>query len=231
MNAFSKTIAPSRCRRCGGIVRSRRTLPFWRSYSPMRMAGDLVQVGSDDKVRVFNNDKIVVAGASDPCCCVSGTPCTDCPDQTPLQYTVTIADMVNCGCIYSVATNTSWQITSGMFNGTYCLIQISPCVWRVLFHGPVIERRFGAGCSGTLLFTDDYWTLNLIRTSGTWTLAGFLTDTTFSIRYFGNGTSTANVSAANCTDSAEVTNNNLACSTAGDIIPSYNGTGVITVGC
>jgi hypothetical protein len=80
------------------------------------MAGNLIQVGSDGKVRVKSNG-IVVAGAGDPCCC---SPCIQtCGGsalKAPSAFVVTISGWSNACCtpfgIRYIKTSTS-------LNGTY----------------------------------------------------------------------------------------------------------------
>jgi hypothetical protein len=85
------------------------------------MSGNLVQVGSDNRVRVKDN-KVVVAGASDPCCCT--TPCCTCAQCQSKDcyqiksYSSSIFDLVTCT---NPAGGTEWD---GKFTGgtnQFCL--------------------------------------------------------------------------------------------------------------
>lgn len=56
------------------------------------MAGDAVQIGADHKVRI-KDDKIVIAGAGDPCCCEPGyIRVHRCRDDEPTDYWVFKSD-------------------------------------------------------------------------------------------------------------------------------------------
>lgn len=134
------------------------------------MAGNLVQVGSSDgKVRVKSNGP-VVAGASDPCCCSSSVPCTDC-NGTQNSVSVTISG--SCAALCSGAAGTyawgsfttagspvkscRWQWTQGSF-----FFNIQFCLATALFlsnigHSSPNGIPFGDGtsvCTGTASGTD-----------------------------------------------------------------------------
>lgn len=77
------------------------------------------------------------------CSCPSDTPCTDCPDLTPLGFNVTLAGVTGCaGCISCPDLGISFQFDSACdINGDYRLLQSDgdPCVWK----GPAV-------CTGKL---------------------------------------------------------------------------------
>ncbi len=147
-------------------------------------------------------------------CGVSPCDCTDCPDETPGQYTVTFA------------CNTSYKGV-GTLNGTYCLTRTgeSSCTWQAVATGATIERYPFVGCGGSPNSSGSP-TITLSRTSGLWQLV--VRSTLVSATMFED----ANVSATNCNASANFTNEITACggTSGGNFVTAHSGTATITPG-
>jgi hypothetical protein len=98
------------------------------------MAGNTVQVGSDNKIRVSTGSGLVVGGASDPCCCTAA--CTCCLPTESTVSVVLATDEV-CTAIVGCANNdpfcfpastshqNGYSITSTFAAGTYTLSYVS----------------------------------------------------------------------------------------------------------
>lgn len=114
------------------------------------MAGNLLQVGSDHKLRISSASKIVVAGASDPCCCSSAT-CTQCSGTVPSSITVVLADITLCasGCIWSNnGGSNQYSNLVTAFNGTYTALYVAPCAYQVKIGE--VDIHDNVGCSSLI---------------------------------------------------------------------------------
>lgn len=119
------------------------------------MAGNLLQVGSSDGKLRIKSDGIVVAGASDPCCC-DGVACTNCDTGSGAsQYQVIIAGWTGCTCVdRGVGVLAS---IVGDLNGTWTLdydagnsgtiLGITYCSWKVTTD--LYIQYYDSGCPGT----------------------------------------------------------------------------------
>jgi hypothetical protein len=116
------------------------------------MAGNLIQVGADGKVRVktngVGNAGIVVAGVDDSCCCAAGPPCTGICETTKSLYTLTTSGV-------SLQCDIARQITSGDPNGTwdvpYTGLSGGYPRWQLIVPNYFVVRQFNTSyplCSG-----------------------------------------------------------------------------------
>jgi hypothetical protein len=175
-----------RCRRCGKpIVRpdfpARRQSPSrrgrWDRWLSPAMSGDLVQVGADDKVRVKTGggvDGVVVAGASDACCCTALGTCALCGASPPLNLTVTVAGLTprfpaGC-CNQPPGAGSCFQ---SEINGTYTVTDDGhgACSWSAVF--PFFRRVYSPNtdCSGSFTSLSTNITVGVTRASSTGWLA------------------------------------------------------------
>ncbi len=129
---------------------------------------------------VANGSVPLVDPTADDCCCQ----CPACVDDTtrlgqanacdlcnsggtdtPLTWVVTIpAQVLSTGChgpcdlvTAGAPPDGSWNLTGSYAGGTYCLMQIAPCLWGydAAFAGAVLTGYDDAGCTGTATATTD----------------------------------------------------------------------------
>ena len=120
-----KIIAPDYCPTCGKVRHPRRAPTFparrnrwlpnrWRGGVDAMNAGSGIQVDSSGRIKVKSNG-IVVAGASDPCCCALPPQLLACPSSTPSGIGLTAAD-----------TPAGATAGSTVIYGGYCYVIGSP---------------------------------------------------------------------------------------------------------
>lgn len=111
------------------------------------MAGNTLQIGSDNALRVKSNG-LVVAGASDPCCC--SVPCSQCSGTTPASIRVVFDSVTLCttGCTQTYS-GTHWSNIVASIDGTYDLPQVSgsPCSYSAIIGS--VDIHDNSGCTGS----------------------------------------------------------------------------------
>lgn len=194
-----------------------------RGVSAM-LAGDDVQVGSDDAIRV-KNDGIVVAGSSDPCCCSGGCGCSNWT-----SCTVVVSGNTLCACLWPNHTKVESFSYNSSGAGSYSLTKQagSPCGWSKPLSSVVLSAYDSTDCSGDPEDTDTA-NVGVFDTGSSY--AVLIADETtgeFGLFY-------ALISGANYPNFTSVTVSNLlaTCGTAVDGISAYatGGTATITVVC
>jgi hypothetical protein len=128
-----KIIAPDYCPTCGKVRHPRRAPTFparrnrwlpnrWRGGVDAMNAGNGIQVDSSGRIKVKSNG-IVVAGASDACCCVC-CPAGSVNILTMTSITVVVSGVTLCSCykfsssIYLIPDNPNGTWTIPMSGGT-----------------------------------------------------------------------------------------------------------------
>ena len=137
------------------------------------MAGNTIQVGTDNKIRIKTNG-IVVAGAADSCCCGGGVTCTNCSSGSgPSTYRVVITGWTGCTCAFVAGVDRF--TVNGNLNGTWDLSFVSQignvCTWKVLTTLTVDGFLSGTACPGTPDETSDvtiYYTVVYFPGFGTY---------------------------------------------------------------
>lgn len=195
------------------------------------MAGSLVQVGSDNKIRISSDSKIVVGGASDPCCCTTtGVACGSCTGSTPAQFNVFFSGMTECTACTTLGGNFA-KITSGTLNGSTFTVEqtADPCVFEYIEEPlTTLAASFftNSGCTtGTTAYSRMRITYVLSNALATRLLVS-LEDATPSIFTTAKLFSVASGPIIVCAASATWTNGATACGVNGSIgvFIAYGGT-------
>lgn len=219
-----RIVIPTRCPTCGKW-RARRTLrnprrvfPRWgRSSRLVNLDG--LQVGSDDAVRVSDDDKLIVAGSGDPCCCEEpAAPCSDCTStHASIAVTLSLFDdialQVPAGaCAFAgVSDGVSPVSTSINISTTLAQIVGLPCVY---FSTVAMNDRFHYnGLASPFFITPWYLGIVLSRAGTSWIASvGYVQNTGPAGNGFFGGGSTV---VANCDDPFSITTSGETCTLAG----------------
>jgi hypothetical protein len=202
----------------------RPRVPSWRDIA------SYVKLQRDPATGKINrkNGKLIRTTGSEACCCGS---CANCTSSS--FYTVTFADVDLCtGCQSLGSPNQSFQFTSSIFSGTFCLERDEPCVWRYT-ESPVTSitglAYSGTGCPGVgVAFDRLTFFLDRDVTGGSLTVQ--LWFLTANVTIFDRSRSFAETDP--CFPVDEWTNNLTAC-----LIDSshrragFNGTALVSTGC
>lgn len=177
------------------------------------MAGNLLQVGNaDGKVRVKSNG-VVVAGASDPCCCAVACPACDALlSTTPSSIAVTISGVSICSSCTTPPSGGDPFKTFFDPNGTYTLTRASTelCAWnRNTTEATPVIRSYTSGTCATQWNSSTALFMRLVISGTTWTFEIYnnMSLTVSGVGVLFHGTATA----VDCSSPFDITNANTAC--------------------